>query len=212
MRLGVLVSGRGSNLEAVLDAVADGRLPDVAPVVVIANRPEIRALEVAARRGVPWRLMSRSDFADADARDAAIGGALEEAGCELVLLAGYDQLLRAPYFAAFRGRTINIHPSLLPRHGGRGMMGPAVHAAVLASGDLETGVTIHDVTPLLDAGPPIEQVRLAVRPGESAAELGERVLEVEHRVVVEVLARLSASMTAASPAPTRARRPLREAR
>lgn len=212
MRLGILVSGRGSNLEAVLDAVAVGRLPDVAPVVVIANRPQIRALEVAARRGVPWRVMPRSEFASAEARDAAIGRALAEANCELVLLAGYDQLLRAPYFAAFRGRTINIHPSLLPRHGGRGMMGLAVHAAVLAAGDLETGVTIHDVTARLDAGPPIEQVRLAVRPGESPAELAERVLEVEHRVVVEVLARLSASMTAGSPAPIRARRPLREAR
>lgn len=211
MRLGILVSGRGSNLEAVLDAVADGRLPHVEPVLVIANRAEIRALEVAARRGVPWRLMPRSDFDDADGRDAAIGRALAEAGCGLVLLAGYDQLLRAPYFTAFGGRTINIHPSLLPRHGGPGMMGLAVHAAVLAAGDLETGVTIHEVTPLLDAGPPIEQVRLAVRRGERATELAERVLEVEHRVVVEVLSHLSASMTAASPAPHRARRPLREA-
>ena len=211
MRLGVLVSGRGSNLEAVLDAVADGRLPDLEPALVIANRAEIRALEVAARRGVAWRVMPRSDFADADARDAAIGQAVEEAGCELVLLAGYDQLLRPPYFTAFSGRTINIHPSLLPRHGGRGMMGLAVHAAVLAAGDAETGVTIHEVTPLLDAGPPIEQVRLAVIPGESASQLAERVLEVEHRVLVAVLARLSASMTGASQAPIRARRSLREA-
>ena len=211
MRLGILVSGRGSNLEAVLDAVAGGRLPDLEPVLVIANRPGIRALEVAARRGVAWRLMARSAFVDADARDAEIGRALEDAGCDLVLLAGYDQLLRPSYFAAFAGRTINVHPSLLPRHGGRGMMGLAVHAAVLAAGDTETGVTIHEVTPLLDAGPPIEQARVAVRPGESAAELAERVLEVEHRVVVEVLAHLSASMTGASPAPIRARRPLREA-
>jgi phosphoribosylglycinamide formyltransferase-1 len=155
--------------------------------------------------------MPRSEYADADARDAAIGQALEAAGCRLVLLAGYDQLLRPSYFAAFTGRTVNIHPSLLPRHGGRGMMGLAVHAAVLAAGDAETGVTIHDVTPLLDAGPPLAQERLAVRQGESAAELADRVLEVEHRVVVEVLAHLSASMTGASPAPIDARHPLREA-
>ncbi len=211
MRLGILVSGRGSNLEAVLDAVAVGRLPDVEPALVIANRPEIRALEVAARRGVPWRLMPRSDFSDGSARDAAIGRALQEAGCELALLAGYDQVLGPSYFAAFSGRTLNIHPSLLPRHGGRGMVGLAVHAAVLAAGDAETGVTIHEATPRLDSGPPIEQVRLAVRPGESAVDLAERVLEVEHQVLVEVLARLSASMTAASPAPIRARRSLREA-
>ena len=206
MRLGILVSGRGSNFEAVLDAVADGRLPAIEPVLVIANRPGIRALEVAARRGVPWRVMPLAAFPDADARDAAVGSALQEAGCELCLLAGYDQLLRPPYFPAFRGRTINIHPSLLPRHGGRGMVGAAVHAAVLAAGDAETGVTIHEVTPLLDAGPPITQVRLPVRAGESVAELAERVLAVEHQTLVEVLARLSGSMTAGSPAPIRARR------
>jgi phosphoribosylglycinamide formyltransferase-1 len=205
MRLGILVSGRGSNLEAVLDAIASGQLPRVEAGLVIANRPGIRALEVAARRGVPWRLLARDDFADADARDAAIGRALAEATCDLALLAGYDQLLRASYFDAFAGRTINIHPSLLPRHGGVGMLGLAVHAAVLAAGDAETGVTVHDVTPELDAGPPIEQVVLPVVPGESAGELADRVLEVEHRVVVAVLARLSASMTAAPPAPIRAR-------
>ena len=206
MRLGILVSGRGSNLEAVLAAVADGRLPAVEARLVIANRPGIRALEVAARSGVPWRLLARDDYPSADARDEAIGRALAEADCELALLAGYDQLLRPSYFAAFPGRTINIHPSLLPLHGGPGMIGLAVHAAVLAAGETETGVTIHDVTPALDAGRPIRHVRLPVIPGESATELADRVLEVEHRLLVEVLAELSGSMTAASPAPIRARR------
>jgi phosphoribosylglycinamide formyltransferase-1 len=206
MRLGVLVSGRGSNLEAVLEAIADGRLPAVEAALVIANRPGIRALEVAARRGVPWRLLARDDFPSADARDQAIGEALSEAGCDLALLAGYDQVLRPAFFASFGGRTINIHPSLLPRYGGRGMVGLAVHAAVLAAGDAETGVTIHDVTPVLDAGPAIRQVRVPVNRGESAADLADRVLEVEHRVLVEVLAGLSGSMSAASPAPIRALR------
>jgi phosphoribosylglycinamide formyltransferase-1 len=206
MRLGILVSGRGSNLEAVLEAIAGGRLPAVEARLVIANRPGIRALEVAARRGVPWRLLPQDDFPAGDARDEAIGRALTGVGCEVALLAGYDQLLRPAYFATFAGRTINIHPSLLPLHGGRGMVGLAVHAAVLAAGDAETGVTIHDVTPVLDGGPPILQERVPVVPGESSAELAERVLAVEHRVLVEVLAELSGSMTAASPAPIRARR------
>lgn len=206
MRLGILVSGRGSNLEAVLDAAADGRLPNVEPVIVIANRRGIRALEVAARRGVHWRVVARSDAPDRDARDGEIGRALAEARCDLVLLAGYDQLLRPAYFAAYRGRTINLHPSLLPRHGGPGMIGMAVHASVLASGDAETGVSVHDVTEQLDAGQSVAQVRLAVVPGESVDELAERVLALEHRTVVEVLARLSASMTAAPPLPIRARR------
>lgn len=212
MRLAILVSGRGSNLEAVLDAVADGRLPGIEPVLVVANRGGIPALQVAERHHVPARILRRSAFADADARDAAIGCALAETGADLALLAGYDQLLHRSFFEAFRGRTLNIHPSLLPRHGGRGMMGLAVHASVLASGDAETGVTVHWVTPELDAGPAIAQARLPVRAGESAEELADRVLVREHELIVRVLARLvsesggggsSGSMTAAPREPGR---------
>ena len=206
MRLGILVSGRGSNLEAVLDAIGSGRLPGVEAALVIANRPGIRALEVAARSGVSWRSLPRDDFASGEARDEAIGRALAESACDLALLAGYDQVLGPSYFTAFSGRTINIHPSLLPLHGGRGMVGLAVHEAVLAAGEAETGVTIHDVTPVLDAGPTILQVRVPVVPGESPADLAERVLEIEHQALLEVLRQLSGSMTAASPAPIRARR------
>jgi phosphoribosylglycinamide formyltransferase-1 len=100
-------------------------------------------------------------------------------------------MLGAGYFAAFGGRTINIHPSLLPRHGGRGMMGLAVHESVLAAGERETGVTIHEVTPRLDDGPPLRQVRVPVRRGERAEELAERVLVVEHEILVRLLADLS---------------------
>ena len=139
MRLGVLVSGRGSNLEAILDA-------GLSVALVVSNRPGVRALEVAAAHGVPATVLRRSDHADASARDAAIGAALAEAGVELAVLAGWDQLLRPSYFAAFAGRTINVHPSLLPAHGGAGMMGLEVHRSVLDAGDVETGVTIHDVT------------------------------------------------------------------
>lgn len=210
MRLGILVSGRGSNLEAVLDAVLDGRLPGVEPVLVVSNRPGVRAVRLAAARGVPVRILRLADHTNRDARDAAIGRALGEAGAELALLAGYDQFLQRSYFEAFPGRTMNIHPSLLPRHGGKGMLGLAVHAAVLAAGDAETGATVHWVTPQLDAGPPLAQDRLAVRPGETAEELAGRVLAIEHRLVVRVLAELAAerglpgasgSMTAASQAP-----------
>jgi phosphoribosylglycinamide formyltransferase-1 len=205
-RLGILVSGRGSNLEAVLDAIGSGRLPDLEAALVIANRPGIRALEVAARSGVPWRLLALDDFPSGDARDEAIARSLATSACDLALLAGYDQVLGPSYFSAFAGRTINIHPSLLPLHGGRGMVGLAVHAAVLEAGEVETGVTIHEVTPELDAGPTLLQVRVPVVPGESPAELADRVLEVEHQVLVEVLRQLSGSMAAASPAPIRARR------
>lgn len=197
MRLGILVSGRGSNLEAVLTAVSTGRLPRVEPVLVLSNRHGIRALSVAQRHGVATAVLAGRDFPDLAARDAAIGRALTAAHCDLALLAGYDQLLRPSYFAVFGGRTINIHPSLLPRHGGPGMMGLAVHEAVLVAGDRQTGVTIHEVTAELDRGAPIEQVAVAVLPDDTAERLAERVLAVEHQALVRVLAQLSASMTAA---------------
>jgi phosphoribosylglycinamide formyltransferase-1 len=183
MRLGVLVSGRGSNLEAVLRA-------GIPVAIVISNRPAVRALEVAASHGVPATVLRRADFADADARDAAIGATLTGAGVELALLAGYDQLLRSAYFAAFGGRTINIHPSLLPAHGGAGMVGLAVHRSVLAAGDAVTGVTIHEVTAALDAGPILARATVPVEPDDRAETLAARVLVEEHRLLVATLAAL----------------------
>lgn len=192
MRLGVLVSGRGSNLAAVLDACADGRLIRVEPGLVISNRAEVRALGVSDRHAVPWRVLSRNAFVDAGARDDAIGQAFAEAACDLVLLAGYDQLLTPPYFAAYRGPTINIHPSLLPRHGGPGMMGLAVHQSVLDADDAVSGVSIHVVTPELDGGPVIARAEVPVLPGDDAASLARRVLDAEHRLLVETLGSLAA--------------------
>ncbi|MEO8510736.1 MAG: phosphoribosylglycinamide formyltransferase [Chloroflexota bacterium] len=192
MKLGVLVSGRGSNLEAVLEAVADGRLAAIDPVIVISNRPGVRALEIAARHGIPSSVLARRAFVDAGARDRAIGEVLAEASVQLVLLVGYDQLLRPPYFEAYRGQTINIHPSLLPRHGGAGMMGDAVHRSVLAAGDAESGATVHEVTRELDAGAVLAQARVPVLAGDDAVALAARVLEVEHRLVVETLRALAA--------------------
>jgi phosphoribosylglycinamide formyltransferase-1 len=180
VRLGVLVSGRGSNLEAILDGGLDVAL-------VVSNRPGVRGLEVAATRGVPTRLLRRGDFGDASARDTAIGSALTGAGVELAVLAGWDQLLLPSYFAAFGGRTINVHPSLLPAHGGPGMVGLAVHRSVLRSGEIETGVTIHEVTPELDGGPVLAQARVPVRPEDDAETLAARVLVEEHRLLVETL-------------------------
>jgi phosphoribosylglycinamide formyltransferase-1 len=189
MRLGVLVSGRGSNLEAVLTAAPRG----LEPVLVVSNRPGVRALDVAAGHNVPWLVLRRSAFGgDLAARDAAIGAAFERARVELGLMAGYDQLLRPAYFAAFSGRTINIHPSLLPAHGGRGMLGLAVHRSVLAAGDPETGVTIHEVTADLDAGPILAQARVPVLAGDDPETLAARVLAEEHRLLVATLRDIAA--------------------
>jgi phosphoribosylglycinamide formyltransferase 1 len=185
MRLGVLVSGRGSNLEAILAAGLDVAL-------VVSNRPGVRAVDVAAAHGVPCRVLRRADFADAAARDEAIGAALTAAGVELAVLAGWDQLLRASYFEAFAGRTINVHPSLLPAHGGAGMIGIDVHRSVLRAGDPESGVTIHEVTPELDAGPVLATVAVPVLPDDDAEALAARVLFEEHRLLVSTLQELEA--------------------
>ena len=180
MRLGVLVSGRGSNLEAIL---AGG----IEVSIVISNRPDVRALEVAAAHDVPALVLRRADFADAAARDAAIAAALVDAGVGLAVLAGYDQRLRPSYFAGFGGRTVNVHPSLLPAHGGAGMMGAAVHRSVLEAGEAETGATIHEVTPELDAGPILAQARVPVDAGDDAESLAARVLVAEHRLLVQTI-------------------------
>jgi phosphoribosylglycinamide formyltransferase-1 len=190
VRLAILVSGRGSNLEAVLR----GRPRGIEPALVVSNRPGVRALEVAAAHGVPALVLRRADFGgDGSARDAAIGRALTDAGVALALLAGYDRMLAPSFFEAFAGRTINIHPSLLPAHGGAGMLGLAVHQAVLAAEDAETGVTIHEVTADLDAGPILAQVRLPVRADDDAASLAGRVLAEEHRLLLATLERLASS-------------------
>ena len=165
MRIGVLVSGRGTNLAALLEAGLPVRL-------VVSNRAAAPALGIATDHGVQTRVLRRADHGDAEARDAAIGDAFARAGVELVVLAGYDQLLRPSYFARFGGRTINIHPSLLPAHGGAGMMGMAVHRAVLEAADAETGATVHEVTPELDAGPVLAQVRVPVLPDDDAETPG----------------------------------------
>lgn len=188
MRLALLVSGRGSNLEAVLRAVEEGRLPGVQPALVISNRPGVGALDVAARHGIRSVVMRRADYPDAESRDGEIGRTVASLPADLVVLAGYDQLLRGSYFAAYDGVTINIHPSLLPAHGGRGMVGLAVHASVLASGDRESGATIHEVTPELDLGPILAQVRVPVHEHDDASRLAARVLQAEHSLLVDTLA------------------------
>lgn len=185
MRLGVLVSGRGSNLAAILEASFEVAL-------VISNRPGVPALAVAAAHGIPARALPRSRFENASARDAAIGASLADAGVQLAVLAGYDQLLRPSFFAAFGGRTINVHPSLLPAHGGAGMIGLAVHRSVLAAGDAETGVTVHEVTARLDAGPVLAQARVPVLRHDDADTLAARVLTEEHRLLVATLAEIVA--------------------
>lgn len=188
--LAVLASHGGTNLQAVLDAVTDGRL-DARVSVVISNNGDSGALERARAAGVPARHLSGRTHPVADELDAAILATLRENEAEVVLLAGYMKKLGPRTLAAYRGRILNVHPALLPRHGGRGMFGMAVHEAVLAAGDEETGASIHLVDDEYDAGPVIARRIVPVAHGETPETLRLRVLGAEHAVVVETLQRIA---------------------
>ena len=173
----MLVSGGGTNLQALLDALSNSPIARIARV--ISNRPGAGALERARRAGVPTVMLR--DPADA----AELLGALDDA--QLVVLAGYLKLVPAAVVSRFRGRIINIHPALLPDFGGPGMYGHHVHAAVLASGARESGVTVHFVDEAFDRGEIIAQERVPVRPGDTPDMLAARVLEAEHRLLPRVV-------------------------
>ncbi len=179
MRLAVCVSGRGSNLQALVEALRGSGVAEVA--LVLSNRADAPALEVARAAGIPAEPL-------ADYRDAAEWlRRLAEHRVDLVVLAGYLKLVPAPVIAAYRGRIVNIHPALLPAFGGPGMYGRRVHEAVLASGASESGATVHLVTEEYDQGPILAQARVPVLPGDTPETLAARILQVEHRLLPAVV-------------------------
>lgn len=191
MKLGFLASGSGTNMQAIVDACGDGRLA-AEPAAVVGNNSRSQALERARRQGIPAFHLSSRTHPDPEALDAAIAAALGRCGADLVCLAGYMKLVGPRTLRAFEGRVLNIHPALLPKHGGRGFYGRAVHEAVLASGDTETGATVHLVDGLYDHGPVLAQARVPVLAGDTPETLAARVLEQEHRLFPETLRRIAA--------------------
>ena len=175
MHVAVAVSGRGSNLEALLRVLG----PDapVHVVLVLSNRPDAPALEHALAKRIPSVVLQ--DPADS----AEWLEALERHAVDLVVLAGYVKLVPSDVIARYRGRIINIHPALLPSFGGKGMYGRRVHEAVLASGARESGATVHLVDEVYDRGAILGQARVPVLPGDDPDRLAARVLEVEHRLL-----------------------------
>ncbi len=173
-RIAVAVSGRGSNLEALGEALADDS--SIALALVVSDR-DAPGLALAAERG--WPSHRLANHRDADEWLAA----LDRAKADLVVLAGYLRLVPAAVIQRYRGRIINIHPALLPRHGGAGMYGARVHAAVLEAGDGESGATVHLVDEEYDRGAPLAQARVPVQPGDTPATLAARVLAIEHRLL-----------------------------
>ena len=181
VRVAVLVSGGGTNLQALLDALHDSPVARVARV--ISSRADAGALERARRASVPTAVLR--DPSDPAELVAALGDA------QLVVLAGYLKLVPVAVVSRFRDRMINIHPALLPDFGGPGMYGQHVHEAVLASGATESGATVHFADEEFDRGKIIAQERVPVRPGDTPDSLAARVLEAEHRLLPRVVLELA---------------------
>lgn len=177
LKIAVLVSGGGTNLQALIDAQNRGELSGGQIVRVIASRPDAGALERAKKAGIPGAVVRRKDYADASAFDAALLAELEGCGAELVVLAGYLSILSESVVSRYADRILNVHPSLIPSFCGKGYYGLKVHEAVLAYGVKVTGATVHFVNEIPDGGAIILQKAVEILPDDTPETLQRRVME-----------------------------------
>jgi len=189
IRIAVLASQGGTILQAVIDACAAAEL-DAQVVLAISNNSRSRAMARARAADVDTLHLSSMTHPDPDALDSAMLTALNDAGADWVLLAGYMKRLGSRVLAGYRNRIINTHPALLPKFGGEGFYGRRVHEAVLAAGESESGATVHIVDEAYDSGPILAQVRVPVRSQDDPYTLEERVKIAERKLVVATLAEL----------------------
>lgn len=188
IRAAVFVSGGGTNLQALIDRIADGRLPGVSIALVLSSKPGAYAEERARRAGIPVAEVVRADFPTVEACDARILALLADARIDLVVLAGFLSFLGPAVVAAYRNRILNVHPAMLPDFGGPGMYGIRPHRAVLAAGVPVTGATVHFVDEAYDHGPIVLQKRVAVLPGDTPETLQARVMaEAEQEILPEAV-------------------------
>lgn len=176
MKVGVLISGRGSNLRSLIDACATPGFPaEIA--VVISNKADAPGLDIARAAGIPAVVISHKDYATREDFDKALDAGLREAGAEFICSAGFMRILSDGFVDKWRDRQLNIHPSLLPA-----FKGLHVHRRVLEAGCRITGCTVHFVRPAMDEGPIVAQAAVAVLPGDTEETLAARVLEAEHKL------------------------------
>lgn len=196
LRLAVLASGGGSNLQSILNAYDKGHLGAALPVLVVADRV-CGALDRARSSGIDAVLLDRKKLGRG--LSAAINTLLEEREIDIVALAGWLSILDSNITREWSGRIVNIHPSLLPRHGGKGMYGHYVHEAVLKAGDKMSGCTVHIVSENVDEGKVLGQLEVAVLEGDTPESLAARVLVKEHELYPRIIHRLSETLSEASP-------------
>ena len=187
MKIGILISGRGSNMVALVDAVKSGDIPESTVAVVISDKPNAAGLEKARERGVETLVIERGGRSREE-HDAEMIEELRKRGVELVCLAGYMRLLSKDFIHAFENRIVNIHPSLLPAFPGLNVQQQAIDHGVKIS-----GCTVHFVNEDLDAGPIILQRAVEVKDDDTAETLAARILEQEHGAYVEAVRRLAAA-------------------
>lgn len=192
-RIAVLVSGQGTTLQAITDAIKRGELPGVEIRVVISNRSEAYALERAKQAGIETLVISPKDFPMRSLWCSAMAKELKKRRVDLVCLAGFLQKLEPCMVRSFPNKIINTHPALLPKFGGPGMWGRHVHEAVIAAGEAESGCTVHRVDEEYDHGATLAQVRVPVLPDDTPETLAQRVQEQERKLYPQVIKMLSRS-------------------
>lgn len=187
--IAVLVSGGGTNLQAILDAEARGKNPHGKVTLVVASKPGVYALERAAAAGVESAVVRRRDYVDSEAFDAALVRVLQEHSIDVVVLAGFLSVLGPSVIEAYRDRILNVHPSLIPSFCGPGFYGLRVHEAALARGVKVTGATVHLVNEECDGGPILLQKAVDILPGDTPETLQKRVMvEAEWQLLPKALA------------------------
>jgi phosphoribosylglycinamide formyltransferase 1 len=188
--IGVLASGGGSNFEALACAVREGKIPGADIGLLIVNKPGAGALDRAKRLGIEALVLEPKSFPDRASFYDRAADAFDRRGVRLICLAGFLLKLEPNFLRRFPGRVMNIHPALLPKHGGAGMWGHHVHEAVLAAGEKESGCTVHWVDEEYDHGPALAQARVPVLPGDTPDALAARILEEEHRLYPATVAKV----------------------
>jgi phosphoribosylglycinamide formyltransferase, formyltetrahydrofolate-dependent len=183
----VLVSGGGTNLQSVIDHIENGFLDKARIVQVISGSAGAYALERAAKAGIPGICIDKQQYPDDGIRNKAILQKLQEVHTDLIVLAGYMNILSAELIEAYQNRIINIHPALIPKYCGRGFYGKRVHRAVLEGQESESGATVHFVDEGVDTGKIIIQEKVPVEPGDTEETLAARVLAVEHRILPQAI-------------------------
>jgi len=188
VKIGVLVSGGGTNLQAIIDACESGILKGLAEiVVVISSRPDAYALERAQKHGIHSKPITRRNFDNDASFCAAIAEELKAHSVDLVCLAGFVHMISPEFISRFQGKILNIHPALLPKYGGKGMYGHHVHNAVIKAREKESGATVHWVDEHYDHGDIIIQKKVPVLPDDNCESLAKRVLEAEHKIYPQAI-------------------------